>query len=191
MLNGAGERQCILLLLLGDCEEVEKKEGWQSFHGWCYNVCSDHQGSCDPRDLSRWHCHYCEPAGSKMAENQVTVVVKWCQWQMCLHSSYAHTHTYTYRFFVSTQSVLPGELLSHIACSKICLSGFSPLIQGNSETPFTNKIQPNLWQCLVNLPSVFIKSLKPKFSYFKILFCSSDPDGCWYGLMEGGYRIWR
>lgn len=29
-----------------------------------------------PHDLSKWRCHYCEPADSKMAENQVTVEVK-------------------------------------------------------------------------------------------------------------------
>lgn len=31
-----------------------------------------------PHDLSKWRCHYCEPADSKMAENQVTVEVKRC-----------------------------------------------------------------------------------------------------------------
>lgn len=49
------------------------EKGWQYFRGGCYNVCSDHRGSCGPRDLGRWRCHYCERACSEMAENQVTV----------------------------------------------------------------------------------------------------------------------
>lgn len=51
-----------------------------------------------PHDVSQWRCHYCEPADSKMAENQVMVEVKCCasdKWVstgfICAHIC-AHVH---------------------------------------------------------------------------------------------------
>lgn len=116
---------------------------------------------CDPRDLSLWCSYYCEPAGSKMAENQVTMgsdvsVTNVSSLHLC-----AFTHGFS--FFLLPLPNEPLNLLS--ACKSNSLSMYS----FHSELIKYSQI---FCLCLGNLPSVFVKSFKPKFQNL-ILFSLS------------------